>query len=448
MKSMKKRLMPPGAQGVRDRGVVLVVGLMFIMVLAAVGSVAYITTSGDLLVSRNYRQHNEAINFAEAGLAEAKARAQLARTEGLYAGDPAQPINPNWTAYIVSDSSWSFSDDPGYSASYTNYFPVPGNHTSTALTTNSLEGDMQYAVRIRHKREFDAEQAGHSPSKPHYLDMDGNTGTHTAASPGNIIYFGYGNPANPGQLTQFTTNAGTSFKPVQRAVSWGRSGNSVYELEMEFAAFPGPPILGAIYAKADVTGNGSSLIADGRDQCGMDNDKPPIYTLNPAITNLNGNPSTPGNPPYPVTGPDNIDIAGYVASLRNEADIVLTADQNNGVYGSPTNYVVVYSNTSNPYNVGGLRLNNVTGYGILIVDGDLTLGGGFRWYGLVIATGTMVFNGGGQGINIAGATLANQTVDINGGVEVYYNSCEVQRAVSSAAMRVILWRDVNLSLGN
>jgi hypothetical protein len=448
MDLMKTHLKFRPRRQAHDRGVVLVVGLMFIMILAAVGSVAYITTSGDLLVSRNYRQHNEAINFAEAGLAEAKARAQLARTEALYAGDPAQPINPNWTAYIVSDSSWGVSDDPDYNASYTNYFPVSGNSSSTAFTTNSLEGTMKYAVRIRHKREFDAEQAGHNPSRPHYLDMDGNSGAHTAASPGNIIYFGYGNPASPGQLTQFTTSGATSFKPVQRAVSWGRSGNSVYELELEFAAFPGPPILGAIYAKADVTGNGSSLIADGRDQCGMDNDKPPIYTRDPAITNLNGNPSTPGNPPYPVTGPDNIDIVSYVNSMMGEADIILTADQNNGVYGSPTNYVVVYSDTSNPYNVGGLKLNNVTGYGILIVKGDLTLGGGFRWYGLVIATGTMVFNGGGQGINISGETLAEQTVDINGGVEVYYNSCEVQKAVNGTAMRVILWRDVNLSLGN
>ncbi|MDI6797490.1 MAG: pilus assembly PilX N-terminal domain-containing protein, partial [Desulfatibacillaceae bacterium] len=394
----------------RDKGLVLVVGLMFIMILAAVGSIAYITTSGDLFVSRNYRQLNEAMSFAEAGLAEAKARVQLARTEDLYAGDPAVPIDPWWSSYIVADNKFSLAKDPLYSSAYKNYFPVVGNHTNTAFTINSLESNMDYAVKIRYKTEYDAELAGHNPSRPHYLDMDGNSGTHTAANPGSIIYFGYGNPANGGQLTQFTTNAATSFKPVQRAVAWGRSGETVYEVEMEFVAFPGPPILGAIYAKADVTGNGTSLIVDGRDQCGMENDKPPIYTKDPAITNLNGQPSTPGNPPWPVTGPDNVDIAGYVASLRGEADIIITSDINNAVYGSPTNYVIVYSNTSNPYNVNGLTLNNVTGYGILIVDGDLILGGGFRWYGLVIATGTMVFNGGGLGINISGATLANQTV--------------------------------------
>jgi hypothetical protein len=45
-----------------------------------------------------------------------------------------------------------------------------------------------------------------------------------------------------------------------------------------------------------------------------------------------------------------------------------------------------------------LRLNNVTGYGILIVKGDLQLAGNINWHGIIIATGIVTSSGGGPKI--------------------------------------------------
>ncbi|MFH2100331.1 MAG: hypothetical protein ABIJ95_12520, partial [Pseudomonadota bacterium] len=190
--------------------------------------------------------------------------------------------------------------------------------------------------------------------------------------------------------------------------------------------------------------NGSAMIVDGRDDCGMEAGLPPIYTLIPSITNVNGDPILEGNPASIVQGPSDIDIQASVDAFKENATEEIQADVLGDAFGGPDDFVTVFSDTSNPYNVGGLKLSNITGFGILLVDGDLTLGGGFQWNGLVLVTGTLVFNGGGAGVNIQGAVLANQTVDINGGIDIQYNSCMVGSALSSASMKFLSMRDMNL----
>ena len=103
--------------------------------------------------------------------------------------------------------------------------------------------------------------------------------------------------------------------------------------------------------------------------------------------------------------------------------------------------MTVYSDTSNPPNVQGLKIQNGIGYGLLLVEGDLTLGGGFEWNGLILITGTLTLNGGGAGINIRGAVLANQTADINGGVDVRYDSCNIFNAFNSLPYKIISWKE-------
>ncbi|MBW2636884.1 MAG: hypothetical protein JRC86_05075 [Deltaproteobacteria bacterium] len=71
------------------------------------------------------------------------------------------------------------------------------------------------------------------------------------------------------------------------------------------------------------------------------------------------------------------------------------------------------------------------------------MSGGFSWDGLILVTGTLTFNGGGAiGINIQGAVLANQTVDLNGGVTVTYDSCSIDDALSNQAVMKLSWREI------
>ncbi len=428
--------------GKNEKGIALVVALLVMAALLLIGATAVMTTTTDLKISSNYKQSENAFYSAEAGIQEARERLKGSTTSNTnYVGDPSTSADPLWCAYILTSTSWNPAEkDSSYSSSYRNYIPTSSSHTNTTLSINSLQNTMKYYVKIRHKMEYDAEQDGHTSSSTHYFDNDGSTTTHSSSSPGNIIYYGYGDSSAPTTAKQFTTSSATDAKPVEIITAYGVDGSAQKLLEMEVVRPTGPPVVAAIYAKNNVTGNGSSMFVSGNDNCGVAAAKPPIYALSPAEVNTSGHPTLEGNPSTWQSGSTNIDIASNVNNLKGSATIKLTDDQSGGTIGSTSNYVTCYSNTSNPYNVNGLKLQNLTGYGILVVEGDLTLGGGFSWNGIILVTGTLVFNGGGSGINIRGAVLAEQTVDINGGLDIRYDSCQISNAVNTQSLKVLQWR--------
>src|SRR5262247_2981245 len=222
--------------------------------------------------------------------------------------------------------------------------------------------------------------------------------------------------------------------------------NSKAQVQIVVTASPPPSSPATIYSKGDVTGNGSSLTVSGNDACGAGTALAPIYTKDPATTSLNGSPTLTGSPSTPQHGTLDIDIPGYIDSLKAGAT-TLTADQNGATYGSATNYQTVYSWPDDPdhFNNQGLKLQNVTGYGILLVKGDLELGGGFQWNGVIIVTGSVTLNGGGgNAINIYGQIFSGTStltdVTINGGNTIGYDSCKVKKAMAGSPLKVLNWK--------
>ena len=97
---------------------------------------------------------------------------------------------------------------------------------------------------------------------------------------------------------------------------------------------------------------------------------------------------------------------------------------------------------------GNLTINGVQGQGVLIVNGDLDVQGGFQFYGPVIVKGRLSTQGTGghfQGGVIAANVNLNQT-SILGNAIINFSSCAVARALSmsapSAPLRSRAW--VNL----
>lgn len=427
-----------------EKGIVLISVLALVSILALVGGVAVITTNTDIKISSNYKTSVEALYAAQAGIEEARTRLRGPPSTANYAGDTDTDFDEDWSAYILTSNTWQTSDDPNYNANYKNYIPQysPVNHTNTSVVTNSLQTGISYWVKIRHKREYDAEQAGHTTTSTHYYDDDGSAATHTPGMPGNIIYYGYYDPSAPTTSTQFTTTGTTVYKPVEIISVYGNSGNSSKIIEIEVIHYPGPPILAPLYSMGDVSINGASSTIDGTDNCGENASLPPIYILSPSTLTENPSPTYGGNPPSPQIGSTYIDIMKYINILKSNATITITSDQNGATYGDATNFVTCYSDTSNPPNTQGLKLQNVTGYGTLLVKGDLTLGGGFTWYGLVLTSGTLILNGGGAGINIIGAVLSVETITINGDLNILHDSCEIDNSLNNQSLNVIRWREI------
>ena len=430
-----------------EKGMVLPLGLMFLAIISILGTTAVIVTTTDLKIGSNYRTSEQAFYAAEAGIEEARARLRGSSTAASYAGDPSATYDPWWSAYILTSGSWQTSDGPDHNGSYNNYIPTSFSHTNTTITANSLQTDISYFVKIRHKREYDAEQTGHTISSPQYYDGDGDTGTNSAATPGNIIYYGYKDNTST-TVEQFTTSGATEYKPVEIITGCGLSSNSRKIVEIEVKKNPGPPINSALYAKGDVTVNGVAADIIGNDNCSMSPPLPPIYTLSPSDTDPATNPEPPneiysGNPVDPAQGTDDINITDYVDSFKGSATEIITADQNGTNYGDAGNFVTCYCDATSLVPVPGLDMANLTGYGLLLVEGDLRLSGGFNWNGLILVTGTLTFNGGGpNSINIQGAVLANQTIDINGGVNIAYDSCMIDNSLNNQSLEIISWKEI------
>ncbi len=74
---------------------------------------------------------------------------------------------------------------------------------------------------------------------------------------------------------------------------------------------------------------------------------------------------------------------------------------------------------------GGVRVNNLDGHGVLLVDGDMEvdLGGSIGWNGIIMVRGNLTFNGGGNK-EIYGAVLSSGSVTDNGSVDIYWD-CSV-----------------------
>jgi Tfp pilus assembly protein PilX len=89
------------------------------------------------------------------------------------------------------------------------------------------------------------------------------------------------------------------------------------------------------------------------------------------------------------------------------------------------------------YHHGNLTLQGDIGQGILLVEGDLTVTGGFVFYGPVIVTGTLSTEGNGSGGakfygGIIAGNVALEDNKVSGGAMVDYSSCALRRAFTNS----------------
>jgi Tfp pilus assembly protein PilX len=201
-----------------------------------------------------------------------------------------------------------------------------------------------------------------------------------------------------------------------------------------------------VYSKDNVTLSGSSLSINGNDggTCGSGN-LGTVYTKDPSTTTTNGNPPLTGNPSTPQHGTVDIDLQALVDQFKPSANYTLTTDVSGATYGSSSNYVTVYADAEGTQADHELRLNNVTGYGVLIVKGDLQMAGNLNWNGIIIVTGILKSSGGGSdGKNIQGQIYSGSSTlgdtAISGNIDIAYNSCKVKQALSSQPLKLVSWK--------
>jgi len=236
----------------------------------------------------------------------------------------------------------------------------------------------------------------------------------------------------------------------------------------------------AVTAGKSVNFNGTAFEVDGNDEvppgwtgepgCTTGAAKAGVRTADTVATNANQDTHILGDPPQiehdPTVTSNFFNIFGDVTfdDLKKSADIILplttpyngaapsltagvpqrcnTADQMN--WGEPhrsgvgykaqcVNYfpILYGSGTKTTLAAGG------RGQGLLLVEGDLVIEGGFEWTGLIVAKGGIKITGNGN--KITGALLAQDVaIDdqnvISGNSTLQFSSCALSKAIKGSAV--------------
>jgi len=108
-------------------------------------------------------------------------------------------------------------------------------------------------------------------------------------------------------------------------------------------------------------------------------------------------------------------------------------DPNRAVSPTPAGKCETYYPTVHA--LGDLRLTGGVGQGILLVDGDLAMSGGFQYTGIIIVRGNLITTGTGAKVT-GGVMAANIDLDQNtvlGNSSIKYSSCAVNKVMQGSA---------------
>jgi hypothetical protein len=238
-------------------------------------------------------------------------------------------------------------------------------------------------------------------------------------SDGSVVKWG-----DPDGDFVFGECTGCSGKPVERIISTGLSRGGARQTvgaEMHSEAlFADPPA--AVYVGGTAFDNsGRASVIEG--EYGYIVDKATCTEVPDAVTTTS---AAAGREASDFTGRTGLrasllndqrsyPVSQIINNLKDAAESV--SPTNNLVLGSRDNYGLFYS-------PGDFSMNNLSGYGMLLIGGNANIGGNIGWHGLILVKGNVLLRGGGRQ-EVYGALLAGGSLDIRGGPEIYYDCREM-----------------------
>ena len=386
-----------------EKGIALVLSMLFLLVVTLIGINALNTSIYDIRISGNERASVQAFYAAEAGINEVMGRFRNGATNEIADNDPS---NPNWRILLAKY--------PGQGATRIGY--VSGDSNSMP----SLQNRLDFGVEIRHKMDA-ANQVVKSGGVPVY------------------ILKSYGSTAD--------------------------GGNKVLEVELTKTPNYDPPA--ALYSEIPVHIHGSSTYINGNDSCGTTN-KPGIETTTATAPPIaeSGNPSVNGSPPKvtqaSIPPPIKLPLKEMVNYLKGDANFKYnySGDQTltgySDSWGTPisddTTVPIAYMGPMNIvyFNMNGDKTIKLAGgsrgAGILLVEGNLEIDGGFTWYGIILATGAVAYTGSGPK-NVTGGVMAGENatagIEIDESAGILYCSAVSKKLKDVIPpLKITRWREI------
>jgi len=396
-----------------ERGFTLAIVLMMMVVLLSITGAGLLFSSLNLKASANLKGGTVALQAADAGIQHALA---------------AIPAGGNFSSFWTGTGLTNFpcKDSTGTTTGTCN------GTTYKPTLTGSING-YSYSVVVENDTTVSGETATGDVNK---IVMLTSTATRPNGSNRKVkAYIGRSTWAPPGTvyLPGASTNISEQFNGNGFLVSgkdtnqWGAVGSG-----------SASPILGIATSVPASTTEVTSTLGSSK------------YSL---VTGLGSNPS--------VNTATTLDVAQLATDLINSNVSVLNLqadDYSTLDFGtSATNPKIVHIQGDSHVKCGSGNHPTAVGYGVLIVDGNLTTTGLFRWDGIVIVRGTSVsISGGGSGgSTIWGTLLAKQpassssmALTIAGSSNVTYSSQAIKLVTDkwpnafSTNARIIAWNEM------
>jgi len=91
---------------------------------------------------------------------------------------------------------------------------------------------------------------------------------------------------------------------------------------------------------------------------------------------------------------------------------------------------------------GTLTVSQVTGYGILLVKGNVKIVAPFQWEGLIIVSGQVTFTGGLGSSILNGAFYADRVKVLHNDVSIILDTCPIAATLRTLPVQVLTWRQL------
>ena len=494
-----------------ESGIALLISI-FILLLISVVAIALIVSSGtESALAGNYRSSTSAYYAALAGLEEARGRLLVKNPDAFNTTNPTNflplsgtAINIGDTYYLINpaggeaiapwDSTSTYPDSQFGGEFGPSGFSSPTNPSPTALSVwnrnplqaLNLPGPLYKWVRINAVSEKSlnldvSPYDGTIDPTPLYYDEtslnDTNSGsqvleiTSLAVLPDGsqkmVQYLAAAVPVRLPPLTTALTLAGS--QTVSRVAYTAPSNNGGFFVDGLEHDCNGNGVTGSpAFPSIGVFNNTDKAAVIGGGNGG--NGIPTAYRPS-NYPGLNGSPDVEtvnGAFPPNLQTPSALD--SIVQSIIQNADVILTPS-GGAVGGSNLTAATFGMSSSNPMTVvinGDLDLNgwHNTGYGLLLVTGNLNYDPDASWNGivLVIGRGTVTGSRGGNG-EFLGAFLVASTRDPSGnlwpdpnlgpvsvdfggsppmgGGGIYYSSCWIQKSQPKSAYKILSFHEIS-----
>jgi hypothetical protein len=174
---------------------------------------------------------------------------------------------------------------------------------------------------------------------------------------------------------------------------------------------------------------------------GVDTPSDSAYVVNNIKPKLNKTIEGLGGPPSVHTVSDNTDWMALTEDFIFSADTVLSTGtySNGSTFGTINEPIITYAN-------GDVDFTDATGYGVMVVNGDINFSGNFKYYGIVIVYGESNIRCqtiGNNGI-YGGCVLVGEGVSVEsqGNSKFYYSSEAIELGklkLKSSRFEILTW---------